>query len=64
MTTESKPSDAHDVPNEVFQKFIQALASASAPAELVDRLEKTLLVDKKYTERALRDAVLPEELPR
>jgi len=28
---------------------------------LVARLRKTLLEDKKFTERALREAVLPEE---
>ena len=50
-----------DVPVQVFEKFLQALGDAGASADLVARLRKTLLEEKKFTERALREAVLPEE---
>jgi hypothetical protein len=64
MSTESKPDDLSDVPKLVFDKFLQALAGANAPPDVVGRLRKTLLDDKKFTERTLREAVLPEEQPR
>jgi len=50
-----------DVPGQVFLKFLQALNDADVPDELVARLRKTLLKEKKFTERALKEAVLPEE---
>jgi len=50
-----------DVPAQVFEKFLQDLRDAGASAELVARLRKALLEEKKFTERALKEAVLPEE---
>jgi len=61
MTTSPILEGTSDVPAQVFEKFLQALMDAGASAELVARLRKTLLEDKKFTERALREAVLSEE---
>jgi tripartite-type tricarboxylate transporter receptor subunit TctC len=61
MTTSPILEGTSDVPAQVFEKFLQALRNASASAELVARLRKTLLEDKKFTERALKEAILVEE---
>ena len=50
-----------DVPAQVFEKFLQALAGAGVSAELVVRLRKTLVEEQTFTERALTAAVLGEE---
>ena len=61
MTTPSTIDGTTDVPAQVFEKFLQALEGTGASAELVGRLRKTLLEDKTFTERALKEAVLTEE---
>lgn len=61
MTTEPKQSRMPDVPKQVFEKFLQSLSEAEASVEMIERLRKTLLEDEKFTERALKEAVLPEE---
>jgi len=61
MTTSPVKEGTPDVPAQVFEKFLQALEDASASAELIVRLRKTLLDDKTFTERALKAAVLGEE---
>jgi len=61
MMTNSRQKASSDVPKQVFEKFLEALSSAGASTELVDRLRKTLLDDKKFSERAIKEAVLPEE---
>jgi len=61
MTTPSTIDGTPDVPAQVFEKFLQALEDTGASAELVARLRKTLLEDKTFTERALKEAVLTEE---
>jgi len=62
MTTSSAPDGMPEVPTQVFEKFLEALGGADVSVELVDRLRKTLLEDKKFTERALKEAVFPKEL--
>lgn len=52
-----------DVPAQVFETFLQSLGEAGMSAELVARLRKTLLEDKVFTERALKDAIFGEESP-
>ena len=37
-----------DVPDQVFTKFLQDLRNAGTSDELINRLHKTLLVDKSY----------------
>jgi hypothetical protein len=59
-TGTSPISQTCDVPGQVFDTFIKALVDANVPSEITDRLRQTLLVDKKFNERALRDAVLGE----
>ena len=51
-----------DVPADVFEKFVQALVDANAPPDVVNRLRKTLLQDKTFTKRALKDAIFGEEV--
>ena len=52
-----------DVPVQIFTKFLEALQDAGVSAELVARLRKALLTDKKFSEQVLKDCVLPEEKP-
>jgi len=61
MTTSPTPEGTPDVPAQVFEEFLQALGAAGASAELVARLRKTLLEDRTFSERALKEAVLAEE---
>lgn len=61
MTTSPTKERTLDVPAQVFEKFLQALEDAGASAELIARLRRTLLEDKTFTERALKEAVLGEE---
>lgn len=61
MTTPPILKETSDVPTQVFEKFLEALGKAGASADLINRLRKTLLEDRKFTERALKEAVLPEE---
>jgi hypothetical protein len=62
MTQGSEPNmGTADIPTQVFEKFLQALNGAQLPADVVARLRKTLLQDKSFTERALKEAILSEE---
>lgn len=61
MTATPTIEGTPDVPAQVFEKFLQALGGAGVSAELVARLRKTLLEDKMFTERALKEAVLAEK---
>ncbi len=63
MIGSPKKEGTSDVPVLVFEKFLQALEEATVSAELIARLRKTFLEDKAFTERALKEAVLGEELP-
>lgn len=61
MTELPATAGAIDVPTQVSEKFLEALAGAGLPADLVARLRKTLLEEKAFTDRALKAAVLDEE---
>jgi len=61
MTESPTPEGMLDVPAQVFEKFLQDLSGAGVSVEMVARLRKTLLVDKKFTERVLKEAVLNQE---
>ena len=52
-----------DVPAQVFESFLRALAEAAISEELIVRLRKTLLQDKTFTERALKEAIFAEDPP-
>jgi hypothetical protein len=52
---------AGDVPEQVFESFLAALAQAELPADLIARLRTNLIEDKDLTERALTAALFPEE---
>lgn len=60
-TPSPKTKGTRDVPVQVFEEFLQALGGAGASAELIARLRKALMVDKTFTERALKSAILGEE---
>ena len=53
---------AVDVPARVFEKYLQALVDAKASPEVISRLRATLLEDKNFTERALKEAIFGEEV--
>lgn len=57
----SKKVDTASVPDRVFEAFLTRLRDAALPEDLIARLSKTLLEDRKLTEKALREAVLPDE---
>jgi len=61
MTTTPILEGTSDVPKQIFEKFLQALSAAGESAELVARLSKTLLEEKKFTELALKEAIRSEE---
>ena len=56
-----KTTSSQDVPGQVFGEFLRALQAQGMSADLIGRLQKTLVDDKAFSERALRDAVLSEE---
>jgi len=62
MTTLPKVQGLSDVPALVFETFLEALRQAGGADDLIIRLRKALLEEKKFTERALKNAVFPEEL--
>jgi tripartite-type tricarboxylate transporter receptor subunit TctC len=61
MTSTRTTGLAPDVPTQVFDQFLEALASAGVSADLVARLRKALLEEKTFTDRALKAAVLSDE---
>ena len=61
MTSTPTIENTHDIPTQIFVNYLQALESAGVSVELVARFRKTLLEDETFTERALKEAVLPEE---
>jgi hypothetical protein len=62
MATFVSNKAAVDIPARVFEKYLQALVEAKASPEVISRLRKTLLENKTFTERALREAVFGEEV--
>ena len=62
MTVSFPKEGTPDVPAKVFEEFLEALVSDGASVELVARLNKTLLGDRTFTETAIKEAVLGEEL--
>lgn len=52
---------AGEVPGQVFESFLAALAQADLSADLIARLRINLIEDKDLTERALTAALFPEE---
>lgn len=52
-----------ELATEVFDKFLAALEQEGIPEEVRARLRRTLLVDPKFSDAALRTAVFGEESP-
>jgi hypothetical protein len=61
MTTSPTTEGTRDVPVQVFEKFLNALAGAGVSAEVVAQLRKALLEEQAFTEHALKAAVLGED---
>jgi hypothetical protein len=59
--SDTKGAVTGDVPGQVFESFLAALAEADLPADLIARLRTSLREDKDLTERALTAALFPEE---
>lgn len=57
------PAEAQqsDVPTQVFQSFLAVLEKEGVPQEVVQRLKKTLIEDRKFSDKQLKDALFPEE---
>ena len=62
MPTPVSDKAAVDILARVFEKFLQALADGKVSPEVISRLRTTLLEKKTFTERALKEAVLGEEV--
>jgi len=62
MATPVSDKAAVDVPARVFEKYLQALGDAKVSPEVISRLRATLLEDKSFTERALKEAIFGEEV--
>ena len=62
MATPVSDKAAVDIPTRVFKKYLQALVEAKVSPEMISRLHATLLEDKSFTERGLKDAVFGEEV--
>ena len=62
MATPVPDKAAVDIPARVFEKFLQALVDGKVSPEVISRLRTTLLEKKTFTERALKEAVLGEEV--
>jgi hypothetical protein len=50
-----------DVPTQVFRKFLDGLAIAKIPEELVERFRKTMFENEDFSERALKQAIFGDE---
>jgi len=62
MATPVSDKAAVDIPSRVFEKYLQALVDAKVSPEVISRLRATLLEDRSFTERALKDAIFGEEV--
>lgn len=52
---------APEVPTQIFEAFLEALAGSDISKELIARLRKCLLEDKRFTEQVLKAALFGEE---
>jgi len=59
-TGEETTGAVSDVPRRVFTDFLDALVAKGIPTDIISRLRKTLLVDHRYSDKALKEAVFPE----
>ena len=47
----------------VFQAFLNDLATAGVDKEVIERLRKTLLQERKYSDSALKRAIFGDAVP-
>jgi hypothetical protein len=50
-----------NVPDRIFSQFLEELEASDVPKEVSSRLRETLLERKKFTDAALKAAVLGDE---
>lgn len=58
---DAESSKSQDVPSQVFAMFVEALPKKAIDAEVAARLQKCLLEDRTFTEKAIKAAIFPEE---
>ncbi|MEO6847149.1 MAG: hypothetical protein ABI254_07815 [Chthoniobacterales bacterium] len=61
MSAPSPQKHSSDVPSVIFEKFLSALTGPDVPEQVIERLRKTLLEERNFTERALKEAILKED---
>jgi hypothetical protein len=60
MPTDEGTPHIVDVPERVFSDFLNALSKTDVDVAIVERLRKTLLVERTFSDRALKEALFPE----
>ena len=61
MSNAPKTSNTTEVSERIFSAFLDKLSEANYPADVIDRMRKSLLQDKKFTEKAMREALFPKD---
>jgi hypothetical protein len=61
MSTSTTTSGTSEVPVKIFERFLEELTAAGMSGDLVARLRNTLLVDRIFSERALKTAIFGED---
>ena len=59
MTTKSENSIL-EVPGQISEEFLSQLDKSEVPKDIISRLRKVVLEEKRLTYNAVREAILPE----
>lgn len=63
MENTSDKETVSDAPTRVFEGFLDALAKNGITEDTISRLRKTLITEKKFSDKALKDAIFnPEQV--
>lgn len=57
---EKTPHEVHDVAQKIFLTFVEELRKSTISTKIIERLNKTIIVDGNFSEQALRIALLPD----
>jgi hypothetical protein len=52
-------SEEIDIPKRIFNQLIQELVKKGVPQSVIDQLEKTIIAESDFSEKALRSALIP-----
>ena len=61
MKNADQNKSSTEVPQRIFEQFVEKLTEDKVPALAVERLRVLLLSEKSLTEKAVTDAVLSED---